>query len=529
VSKIFTSIIFLAIVINAGTLRVHNVKMDSSLTVNRISGVPALDSIFGIQNGSRVMKACPLPLGSDSVRAAGTSDTALNTPDHNVDIPFIPASDGSPLWKESVLQNDDDGSPGGIAGLTLPYNRVYYFKIPNDTAELHIGAEGYGGAYLNLYGQYSCCDGSFYLSGPGGGLSEIWAHNLKLNSDSSIYSVSSKINRLASDSLIQLNFDTLKLMANGDHAARVKFGGVGYPSVVPAIAMTDSIPILQGNGLLGRISGSSFRTGIGAISSTIVADSNLVKVMKGTPKRIPVFKSGNRIDTSGIIYDTTTNKSYFPSSIYIGDTTNYIPVNIGTMGTVTDRDTDFQTILLSATGQGYSSRGSFMWLFGNENSGEAILSSGDSGDLHLTSPSDSNVITVRGGTIDFDVPDTCYVDNVDLQISRDPLDPFDQNRVCIQPVRSDSQVLRIYGAGPNPGGNIKCDIELNRGNISVAGDTMRVSTWTEFQSSVKVYSLAFGESTIINDVTIDGDSLEITSGDTIRIYMPVVKRHTPIP
>jgi len=289
---------------------------------------------------------------ADSSSVSGIADTALNSPDHNVDTAFIPVSNGYSLWNNSVLKSNDDGSPGGIASLTLPYNRVYYFKIPNDTAELHIGAEGYGGAYLNLYGQYSCCDGSFYLSGPGGGLSEIWAHNLKLNSDSSIYSVSSKINRLASDSLIQLNFDTLKLMANGDHAARIKFGGVGYQSVIPAISMTDSIPLLQGNGLLGRISGSSFRVGIGALALHDKADSSVLadsvkcgwietpcSLFDGSTYRATgtshIYKMGKiiRIDIpqlTGTITAATTTYIRFPPGILIappgGNEKNPVPL-----------------------------------------------------------------------------------------------------------------------------------------------------------------------------------------------------------
>lgn len=65
----------------AGTARFHNINMDSSFTVKRCVGTSTLDSLFGIQNGSRVMKAAAVSsIAPDSVRASHKTDVIDTIP-----------------------------------------------------------------------------------------------------------------------------------------------------------------------------------------------------------------------------------------------------------------------------------------------------------------------------------------------------------------------------------------------------------------------------------------------------------------
>jgi len=252
-------------------------------------------------------------------------------------------------------------------------------------------------------------------------------------------------------------------------------------------------------------------------------DTLKLRKMGETSSFAYIDSSDSVLKPSAIRYDKSTYYSYFPSYILF-DSSTYGKIYVNT----SDGYDDKQILISSAGPENNSARGAYMMLFGNEDGGDVLLHSGDVGNLRLSSGI-SRVTTLRGDTVDIDIQDTCYVDKTDIRFIRDPLDPDDQNMVCIQPVRSDSQMLRIYGASPNPGGSIKATIEIDRGDVSIHGDTLRVSSWSEFQAGMKIYSIRFGESTVIEDITIDGDSLEITSGDTIRIYIPVVKRHIPIP
>lgn len=252
-------------------------------------------------------------------------------------------------------------------------------------------------------------------------------------------------------------------------------------------------------------------------------DTLKLRKMGETSSFAYIDSSDSVLKPSLIIYDKSTHYSYFPSYLLF-DSSTYGKIYVNT----SDGYDDKQILISSAGPENNSARGSYLMLFGNEDGGDALLHSGDSGDLHLSSGT-SKVTTLRGDTVDIDIQDTCIVDDIDIRFIRDPLDHDDENMVSMQPARSDSQILRIYGASPNPGGSIKAAIEINRGNIGIYGDSLTISTWVEFQNSLKIHSIRFGENTTIDDITIDGDSLEITSEDTIRIYMPVAKRHIPAP
>jgi len=60
-----------------GTLRTHNVKIDSSLIINNIQSQSTLDTIFGISSGSRLVKACPFPTTNLSLHDESTTGNLL--------------------------------------------------------------------------------------------------------------------------------------------------------------------------------------------------------------------------------------------------------------------------------------------------------------------------------------------------------------------------------------------------------------------------------------------------------------------
>jgi len=177
---------------------------------------------------------------------------------------------------------------------------------------------------------------------------------------------------------------------------------------------------------------------------------------------------------------TSTNMynsgSYYSiGNIFLGDTTAYspFPFYVGAMGTIADTDTDSLMIAFTSCRTGSSERGSRLVLGGNESAikGVASLQGGDSGDVSIDAARGRNAVAT-GTNVYINVHDTTTNDIPDLKIGRDSIDLLDQNRVAIYPSRSDSAILRIGGASPNPGGTTRAAIEWNRGTLNMFGDTV---------------------------------------------------------
>jgi uncharacterized Zn-binding protein involved in type VI secretion len=431
---------------------------------------------------------------------------------------FVATGQTSRNWAEM------DAAPNGDIYASLYYGDIY--RLTNSTIFRVTNGNTYLGGAVKIDGKIKA---AAMLSTSDSVVTQ--------NPDSSfgIRSVSGIINNIVSDSIekktdtghvhddryyteTELTNNTIDLHLDSVSVRVIYMGGL------PSGFTSDSCIVLK-NGVPSIISASSFRVMIGAVSATIIADSSLAKIINGTPKKIPVFKSGNRIDTSGITYDTSSHYTYFPSYLLF-DSTTY-----GVIANNTSDGYDNKSLLISSSGlSGNTARGSYIELFGNEhnNPGDVFVYSGDSGNVRIAA-SDSGATSIRGGYVDIDVPDTCTLDMADLRIMRDSVNLDDPNCITIQPVRSDTQELKIYGAGPNPGGSTCALLHINRGDVSILCDTFSVSsTWSYFNWIRAEQGLVIGvlgTGTLIEDITIDGDSLEITSGDTIRIYMPVVKRH----
>jgi hypothetical protein len=210
---------------------------------------------------------------SDSTKSYGMAN-------HGVDSSYLPFSTGGNTWGSLPLRYYGDSVYSFyndyLYFVNKPFaqNKFFHFACPDSTS-LKIGPEytdGYGtanGARLILFSNHACCYGSFELLDGGQSAGShrygiLSSHRLELWTDSVIDIRSPKLCLIEADSMLKISFDTLLFLNRSlSRNARIKFGTIGGKEIVPVLSMTDSIPLLRGDGILGRISKANFKTGIG--------------------------------------------------------------------------------------------------------------------------------------------------------------------------------------------------------------------------------------------------------------------------
>lgn len=294
----------------------HSVRIHGGLAIDTTPASVRPDSILARDSGDSTVKATAYPdsVGfADSSRAAGRADTAdyaYSSPGggssvHGVDSPFVAYAINDSTWQKTCLKYLPESDPI-LKLVNDPFDdggyKKFEIQVP-DSVALKLSANP--GSYLTLYGKNSCCAGTFWLNSDSG-YSYIHSRNLNNYTDSNatfqsvthaINSTFITLNPLQKTNIFATNSDDTIYM-NGSGVLRV----VG---LLPAISMTDTIPIVRGDGRVGRISGSSFRVGIGAASPVQIADTCDVRI-NGDSGYVPVFTGAHSIGNSSM-YDSSSN------------------------------------------------------------------------------------------------------------------------------------------------------------------------------------------------------------------------------
>jgi hypothetical protein len=307
-------------------------------------------------SASNLMKACPVDtIIPDSVTHAvysDTADTALNTPDsvraslksqrsdtatiglsllHGVATNYFAVAKSSSLLDDSLLHYDGNTYYGHGPLLTYGTSNVSnpLFLILNNSSS----ANSYARLMLeNLQTFYGWYQGHFAIASlkmQAGGYTGKNKFVIRSVSDPSPETFIDHIAIIDSTGQMTLNDSLFKDFYSYPYRDKwypvwIKHGGLKIEDStiikdISMISMTDTVPIIRGDGLVGGISASSFRTGIGAISTAAVSDS--LDIIRDTlNNRLPLHGKAD----SAVIADHAKDVDD-TCNARINGTANYVP------------------------------------------------------------------------------------------------------------------------------------------------------------------------------------------------------------